>query len=235
MSRAEAYQRSFAPLCAHPIDDLLDLIPAPAFALDVGSGAGAVADRLRARGSAVIASDANPGPGIIAAALPNLPFRSGAFDAAAANFVVNHLTDPLAGVREMVRVTRTGGHLAVSIWAAPAQPLQQLWNDVMAAADITPAPPTAVRDFPRTPEGLVGLLRSAGLSEVAVRTVTWNHVADPDEWWLGPVHGLGGLGYALRGDPRMIALARREYDRIVAARGGIIDLETTAVLAAGTV
>jgi len=236
LSRAEAYRRSFAPLCAHPIDELLDLIPPPRLAADVGAGAGAVAERLRGRRVTVVASDANPAPGIIAAALPQLPFRTGAFDAAVANFVVNHLADPAAGVAEMARIVRPGGHVAVSIWSvATSTPLQRLWLDIMDTAGIARPAPTAVRDFPRTADGLAALLRGAGLHRVVVRTATWRHHADPDEWWLGPQHGFGSLGQALRRDPERVDAARRAYDGHVARLGGAIDLETSALLAAGTV
>jgi SAM-dependent methyltransferase len=203
-------------------------------ALDVGSGPGPVADALKNRGASVIATDADPSHGVSAAALPFLPFRDCVFDVVTANFVVNHLDDPLAGVREMARVTRPGGRLAVSIWPAPAPPLQQLWYDVVAAAGLPATQRSATRDFRRTAEGLGGLFADAGLVDVATATVTWRHVADPDEWWIGAAYGLGSLGKALEGaDGPTVARARREYDRIVAELGGI-DLETSAVIAIGT-
>jgi SAM-dependent methyltransferase len=47
-----------------------------------------------------------------------LPFPGASFDAAVAAFSLNHLTDPAAGLREMARVTRRGGALLASSYAA---------------------------------------------------------------------------------------------------------------------
>jgi len=41
-------------------------------------------------------------------ALPHLPFTAGSFDAAAANYVLNHVGDPRTGVAELVLVARPG-------------------------------------------------------------------------------------------------------------------------------
>ncbi|MEV4766482.1 methyltransferase domain-containing protein [Micromonospora chokoriensis] len=53
------------------------------------------------------------------AALPRLPFTSGSFDAAVANFVINHVGDPRAAVDELRRVVRPAGWIAVTIWPDP--------------------------------------------------------------------------------------------------------------------
>ncbi|MFG1806672.1 class I SAM-dependent methyltransferase [Streptomyces sp. NPDC049040] len=42
-----------------------------------------------------------------------LPLRTGAFDAVLAAGLVHHLPDPAAGLRELARVTRPGGRLAL--------------------------------------------------------------------------------------------------------------------------
>lgn len=96
--------------------------------LDVGAGTGAATRAALAAGaSAVIAVDPALGmlahdasrrvPAVAGDALA-LPFPAAAFDAAVAAFSLNHLTDPAGGLREMARVTRRGGPLLASSYAA---------------------------------------------------------------------------------------------------------------------
>lgn len=49
----------------------------------------------------------------------HLPFRNASFDAACVGFGVRNLADPLAGLREIRRVLRPGGRLAVLEFARP--------------------------------------------------------------------------------------------------------------------
>lgn len=96
--------------------------------VDVGAGTGAASRAALAAGAgAVIAVDAAVGmlahdasqrvPAVAGDALA-LPFSAAAFDAAVAAFSLNHLTDPAGGLREMARVTRPGGALLASSYAA---------------------------------------------------------------------------------------------------------------------
>ncbi|MBD0738923.1 class I SAM-dependent methyltransferase [Streptomyces sp. CBMA29] len=50
---------------------------------------------------------------LIEAAGEELPLRDAAFDAVLAAGLVHHLPDPAAGLRELARVTRSGGRLAL--------------------------------------------------------------------------------------------------------------------------
>ena len=45
-----------------------------------------------------------------------LPWADDTFDCAAAQLVVHLMTDPLAGISEMARVTRPGGTVAATVW-----------------------------------------------------------------------------------------------------------------------
>ena len=49
-----------------------------------------------------------------------LPFDDDAFDAAVAQLVVHFMTDPVAGLTEMARVTRPGGLVAANAGITPA-------------------------------------------------------------------------------------------------------------------
>ncbi len=96
--------------------------------LDVGAGTGAATRAALAAGAtAVVAVDPAVGmlahdasrraPAVAGDALA-LPFAAATFGAAVAAFSLNHLTDPAGGLREMARVTRRGGALLASSYAA---------------------------------------------------------------------------------------------------------------------
>ena len=107
--RAEAYRESVT----HASGDDLDLVvawcePAPGVSvLDVATGGGHVARRLREAGAKVVTVDRAPGmePDVIAPA-DHLPFADASFDAVACRIAAHHFPDVLAAVREMARVAR---------------------------------------------------------------------------------------------------------------------------------
>src|SRR6478752_7135835 len=100
---AEAYDafmgRYSAPL-AEVFADFADL-PDAGRVLDVGCGTGALTTVLARRF----------GESEVAAADP-----SSSFLAALAELVVHFMSDPVAGLREMRRVTRPGGVVAACVW-----------------------------------------------------------------------------------------------------------------------
>jgi ubiquinone/menaquinone biosynthesis C-methylase UbiE len=95
--------------------------------LDVGAGTGAASQAARrARAATVVAVDVALGmlavdadrrPPAVAADAVALPFRDDSFDVAVAAFSLNHLADPVAGLREAARVTRTGGAVLAASYA----------------------------------------------------------------------------------------------------------------------
>ena len=107
--RAQAYRES----ATHATGDDLDLVvawcePGPGVAvLDVATGGGHVARRLREAGAQVVTVDAAPGmePDVIAPA-DHLPFADSSFDAVVCRIAAHHFPDVLAAVREMARVAR---------------------------------------------------------------------------------------------------------------------------------
>jgi ubiquinone/menaquinone biosynthesis C-methylase UbiE len=107
--RADAYRKS--PL--HREGEDLDLIvewadPRPGrTALDVATGGGHVARRLRAEGCDVVTLDPSPGmqPDVIGRA-EDLPFADASFDVVATRIAAHHFEDVAAAVREMARVSR---------------------------------------------------------------------------------------------------------------------------------
>jgi SAM-dependent methyltransferase len=107
--RAQAYRDS----PTHAAGEDLDLVVswcepgAGVSVLDVASGGGHVARRLRELGSQVVTVDAAPGmePDVIAPA-DHLPFADESFDAVACRIAAHHFPDVLAALIEMTRVAR---------------------------------------------------------------------------------------------------------------------------------
>jgi len=107
--RAEAYRES----ATHASGDDLDLVvewcaPAPGVtALDVATGGGHVARRLREAGATVVTADQAPGmQADTTAPADDLPFADGSFDVVACRIAAHHFADVLAAVKEMARVAR---------------------------------------------------------------------------------------------------------------------------------
>jgi len=107
--RADAYRTS----AIHSSGEDLDLVvewcePAEGVtALDVATGGGHVARRLRERGATVVTVD--PAPGMQAdttAPAEALPFADASFDVVACRVAAHHFTDVQAAVREMARIAR---------------------------------------------------------------------------------------------------------------------------------
>lgn len=107
--RAQAYRES-APHAAGPdLDRLVEWAGAGEgrTALDVGTGGGHLARRLREAGFAVTTADPSAGmhPDVICRA-EELPFPSGSFDLVGSRIASHHYSNVEAAVEQMARVTR---------------------------------------------------------------------------------------------------------------------------------
>jgi SAM-dependent methyltransferase len=152
-----------------------------------------------------------PGLDVRLAAAEDLPFADDVFDAALAQLVVHFMEDPVAGLREMGRVTTPGGLVSACVWdlAGDRSPLSAFWS-VVRELD-----PTAV-----TESGLAGarsgqlveLATAAGLADPIGSTLTVTVAyADFDDWWEPYLLGVGPAGtYLARADePRREAIRER--------------------------
>ena len=176
-------------------------------ALDVGCGPGALTAHLveRLGSSAVCAIDPSepfvaavrarfPGVEARGGSAEQLPFPDGSFDVALAQLVVHFMTDPVAGLAEMARVTRPGGLVAACVWdhAGGKGPLSPFWQ---AVHDLDPQA--------RDESGLAGareghlaeLCGAAGLHHVepSSLTVTVSFATFAD-WWEPFLLGVGPAG-----------------------------------------
>jgi SAM-dependent methyltransferase len=190
--------------------------------LDVGCGPGALTSELvgRVGAAAVVAVDPsepfvaavrtrNPGVDVRRASAERLPFPDGAFDAALAQLVVHFMSDPVAGLAEMARVTRPKGVVAACVWdhAGGAGPLSTFWR---AARQADPAVDDG-SDLPGTRQGHLGeLMVAAGLGNVeeTALTIGLEH-ASFEEWWEPCTLGAGPAGaYTAALDPERLTRLR---------------------------
>jgi SAM-dependent methyltransferase len=185
---AEAYDRlvgRYGRELARALIDAAGLRPGHR-AVDVGCGPGALTSELVALLGAehVAAVDPSvpfveacrgrlPGVHVEVGSAEELPFEDAAFDGALSQLVVNFMTDPPAGVREMRRVTRPGGTVAAAVWdyAGEMTLLRRFW-DAAIALDPSAEDLDEGRCMPFcTRDELGGLWSAAGLTEVRVSSV----------------------------------------------------------------
>ncbi|MFJ5974882.1 class I SAM-dependent methyltransferase [Streptomyces sp. NPDC093060] len=248
-----AYAGSFAKLCAYPVPQLLDAaeVGPGARILDVGTGPGTVAAAACARGARVAAVDAEPtmvelakqaapAADVRVAALPELPFSEGEFDAVVANFVLNHVGQPKLALAELRRVVRPNGWIALTIWAVPPAAGQTLIGRAIQAAGAVRPPhlPAGLApddDFPRDESGLTELMDTAELRHVVCETLRWDHRARTDEWWSGPASGVAFGGQLVQSrTPGIRAEIKRHFDLLsfeFAGEDGLLTLPHAALLA----
>jgi len=130
--------------------------------------------RARATGVVLVEADAQ-----------NLPFADDTFQVVSVAFGLRNLSDPDRGLREMTRVCRPGGRVAVLEFGLPASPLfrraygwyfrrvlpkigQALARNRQEAYNYLPA---SVDEFPER-EALVARMAAAGLREIRYRPFT---------------------------------------------------------------
>jgi demethylmenaquinone methyltransferase / 2-methoxy-6-polyprenyl-1,4-benzoquinol methylase len=104
--------------------------------LDVAAGTGTSGMALTARGAHVVACDfstgmlavgreRHPAMSFVAGDGHRLPFADGVFDAVAISFGLRNVEDAAGVLREMRRVTKPGGQLAVCEFSLPLTPIRR--------------------------------------------------------------------------------------------------------------
>jgi len=175
--------------------------------LDVGCGPGALtAELVRRLGPAAVsavdpsepfvaaARARNPGVDVLRASAEQLPFPDQGFDAALAQLVVHFMSDPIAGLAEMARVTRQGGVVAACVWdhASGQGPLSLFWD---AARELDPEVHDESQLAGARQGHLAELFEAAGLREVEETALSAN-LEHPsfEEWWQPFTLGVGPAG-----------------------------------------
>jgi len=201
-------------------------------ALDVGCGPGSLTTQLVGRLGAdqVAACDPSapfveaararhPGVEVRQASAEALPWPDASFDAALAQLVVHFMTDPVAGLREMGRVTRPGGVVAACVWdfGSGRAPLSLFWRAVLeldpSAHDESGLAGARAGDLER-------IFREAGLEAIEGDELTVSRsFAGFEDWWLPYLDGVGPAGSYVVGLDDEHRTALRERCRTLLPQG----------------
>lgn len=191
-------RRSAENSCAY----LLPVLKTGMRLLDVGCGPGTITLDLAERLAPAEVVGVEPVEGPLAAAREeaarrgdtttrferaevfHLPYADGTFDVVHAHQVLQHLTDPVRALQEMVRVCRPGGWVAArdADYAAmawyPELPELGEWRSIYRrVAKGNGAEPDAARR-------LRGWAQAAGLGDATLSTSVWTYVDDATcRWW----------------------------------------------------
>jgi SAM-dependent methyltransferase len=166
--RAALYVESDAHREGDDLEQLVAWADGARTALDVATGGGHVARRLREAGLDVVTTDRAPGmsPDVICPA-EELPFADASFDVVACRTAAHHFADPAAAVAEMARVSADRVLLVDTV---------NMGDRVEEAEKLRD--PSHVRNY--TEEEWLALVAGAGLDAVEVRF--FPHAFDLQAW-----------------------------------------------------
>ncbi|MCI4345587.1 MAG: class I SAM-dependent methyltransferase [Thermoplasmata archaeon] len=142
--------------------------------LDVGIGGGALAMQLHRRGwrvfgldftSSLTAPDARDEIGFVLGNAARTPYRDSAFDVLVASHVLEHMYNPLAALKEYVRLLRPGGTLVIGVPNFDSFPSRAFGRATYSFLDI----PRHLVFF--NPPALRRIIEDAGLGVAGMRTV----------------------------------------------------------------
>jgi SAM-dependent methyltransferase len=181
-------------------------------ALDVGCGPGALSavlvERLGPEHVAALDPSAPfvdaarlrlPGVDIRLASAESIPFDDDAFDVSLAELVVQFMSDPIAGITEMARVTKPGGTIAACVWdhGGDTGALSPFWR-VARTRDPGVGDES---ELAGVREGqLAELFSAAGLRDIRSTALTVHLRFETfDEWWRPFTFGVGPPGAYVSG------------------------------------
>lgn len=146
----------------------------------------------------------------------SLPFPDDAFDVVHAHQVLQHLADPVAALREMARVCKTGGWVAArdADYAAmtwfPEVPALEEWRRVYrAVAHANDAEPDAARR-------MRAWANAAGLEQARCSASVWNYADSETCRWWGRGQAERVVGAAFAAQAAELGVAADDLERIAA-------------------
>ncbi|HKT01183.1 MAG TPA: class I SAM-dependent methyltransferase, partial [Rugosimonospora sp.] len=140
-----------------------------------------------------------PGVDVRHAPAERLPFADGIFDFTLAQLVVHFMTDAVAGLRDMARVTRSGGVVAACVWdhVGGRSPLTVFWRAVL---DLDPQAQDESHMAGVREGHLAELFAAAGLHDIESTALTvQTRFGDFEEWWEPYTLGVGPAGDYIQG------------------------------------
>ncbi len=221
--------------------DFLPPLSRGAKMLDVGCGTGAIAREVATRVSPgeVIGVDREKAQLATARRLAseqgidnihfqhgdaaNLDFPDGAFHAAYCRFLLEHVAEPPAVIREMARVVAPGGWVCAYEWengcfaVYPDSPaVMEVWDAVYRLQELLRSDPWIARK-------LYGVFRQAGLEHVNVKGFAWTATAAERDKLQGLIDGAReitrqtreGLLVEKLATDKILAQAEREYQMLL--------------------
>jgi SAM-dependent methyltransferase len=145
-SWADDASLAYIPLARHLVAHLGGRLPGRR-ALDAGAGTGAAGDLLRELGANVVSVDLEPDmlqhrlasrEHAVVGDVTRLPLQSRHFDVVVAGFVLNHVADHVAALRELRRVTRPSGVLLASVFANERSAIKEAVDEQLLAFGWSP-------------------------------------------------------------------------------------------------
>src|SRR5260221_13191552 len=140
----QAYDRFMGRFSTRLAPVFADFAGAHGSALDVGAGTGALTAELVRRSLDVHAAEPSaafvdalqtrfPGVDVRQAGAEELPWPDETFDVALAQLVISFMSDAPAGMREMERVVRPAGTVAVCMWDSEGMGMLAVGNRTRGA------------------------------------------------------------------------------------------------------
>lgn len=179
---ADRYAALRAGLLVHGSGPLLSRLPLrdARVIVDAGTGTGGLLPLLRAAApdativgldltAAMLGHARRNQAQLVQADLAHPPLRPASVDVLVSAFVLFHLADPPAAVRELAAAVRPGGSLAVATWTTEVPwAAKAVFSAELDAADAPSVSSSRVgAAYTETPEALTALAESAGLRVLA--------------------------------------------------------------------
>jgi SAM-dependent methyltransferase len=227
----DVYDRIWSPVIlpgALPVVDAMKLGEG-ARVLDVGAGTGALTEALRAAAPDATIVSIDPSPAMLRYAREHrcaralvgdaaaLAFPSRSVDGVLLAYMLFHMLDPLAGLREAARVVRASGRVGTVTWASeePAR-ASRIWEDALNELGVPVLSAHGNHSGLDRTDAIEQLLRAGGLRPIDVWVHDLEHTFTPEAFWAMRT-GCGSIRARLAAiDPglrrRVLAEAQRRLE-----------------------